>query len=103
MLVYEPIPDLRPPNIAGNNTSATGTSFSVTIQALDDVSVLHCTGRITVGGEDVLHRAVGSQPLGRRIVLDLADVAIDAAGLGALVSLRGWAVASGTELKLMNL
>jgi len=37
-------------------------------------------------------------------VLDLAEIiAVDAAGLGILVSLRAWAKESGVVLKLMNL
>jgi hypothetical protein len=37
-------------------------------------------------------------------VLDLAEItAIDAAGVGILVSLRGWAKTTGARLKLMNL
>ncbi len=77
--------------------------LSMTIQKLGDVSVFHCSGRITAGEENPLRTAVRSQSGVRAVVLDLADVtAIDAAGVGMLVSLRGWSKASGTELKLMN-
>jgi anti-anti-sigma factor len=78
--------------------------LSVTVQDLGDVSVLRCTGRITLGDTDTLRTAVRHRLLASTIVLDLAGVtAIDAAGLGTLVDLRSWAVANGTDLKLMNL
>src|SRR2546423_9275476 len=70
-----------------------------------DVTVLHCMGRITAGEacatlrESVLHYAETEI-----VVLDLAEVtAIDAAGIGALLSIRSWARAMGKKLKLQNL
>jgi hypothetical protein len=40
----------------------------------------------------------------RAVILDLADInAVDARGLGVLVSLRAWAKETGTALKLMNM
>ena len=75
--------------------------LTLTIQKLGDV--IHCSGRITAGEEDLLRTAVRNQSRIRTAVLDLADIsAIDAAGVGMLVSLRSWSKASGTELKLMN-
>ncbi len=77
--------------------------LNMTIQKLEDVSVFHCSGRITAGEEDLLRNAVRSQSRARTIVLDFAGVsAVDAAGLGMLVSLRAWSKTTGTELKLMN-
>jgi anti-anti-sigma factor len=78
--------------------------LNITIQKLGDVSVFHCSGRIAAGEEERLRAAVRNQARSRTIVLDLAEVtAIDAAGVGMLVSLRAWSQASGSELKLMNL
>ncbi len=77
--------------------------LSMTIQKLGDASVFHCSGRITAGEEDLLRTAVRNQRRIRTLVLDLADIsAIDAAGLGMLVSLRACSKSSGAELKLMN-
>lgn len=72
--------------------------LTVTTHQLDEVVVLHCQGRIVRGEEDsLLCEAV--QHYGGEVILDLSDVtAIDAAGVGALVSLQ----AAGIYLKLMN-
>lgn len=77
-----------------------------TIHDLGDVAILECDGRITAEYADDVRKAVfgpGREPLSQ-LVLDLKDIGdIDAAGLGALVTLRIWMLARGTELKLMNL
>jgi anti-anti-sigma factor len=71
---------------------------TVNIQNAGDIVVLRCQGRIVRGEESALLCAAVRQH-GQDIVLDLADVtAIDAAGIGALVSLQ----AAGIYLKLMN-
>jgi anti-anti-sigma factor len=76
----------------------------LTIQNLSDVTVFRCEGRITFAYADMLRIAVLKQPRNRVAVLDLAEVcAVDAAGLGMLVSLRNWARTNGMALKLMNL
>lgn len=76
----------------------------MTIQKLGDVSIFHCSGRITAGHEDLLRAAVRRQSRAHTIVLDLAEIdAVDAAGLGMLVSLREWTKGNGPELKLMNI
>lgn len=78
--------------------------LSLRIHDLGDVAVFHCTGRITADVRHTLRDAVMKRPHSRVAVLDLAEVtAVDAAGLGALVSLQNWARANGTRLKLMNL
>jgi anti-anti-sigma factor len=57
-----------------------------------------------MGDGDALQNAVSRQQPLRVAVLDLAEIsAIDAAGLGSLLSVRKWAGGTGTELKLMNL
>jgi anti-sigma B factor antagonist len=78
--------------------------LSLTVHILGDVTVFQCVGRITFAYADALRIAVIKQPRVRVAVLDLARVsAIDAAGLGMLVSLRKWSRSNGLKLKLMNL
>ena len=51
---------------------------------------------------EALRNAVLSQPYVQTVVLDMKEIRdIDAAGLGVLASLRGWAKGTGTEVKLM--
>jgi anti-anti-sigma factor len=77
---------------------------SLTVQILGNATVFQCVGRITFAYADALRIAVIRQPRVRVAVLDLAQVsAIDAAGLGMLVSLRKWSTSNGLTLKLMNL
>lgn len=76
----------------------------LTIDELDDLVVFRCAGRIVAGEAGILRNAVLTQSRIRVAVLDLAEVsAVDAAGLGALLSLRRWAETTGAELKLLNL
>ena len=72
--------------------------LQVTIEELDDTAILHCTGRIVYGDETrILCAALKHRK--RNIVLDLSRVeAIDAAGIGALISLQ----AAGIYLRLWN-
>jgi len=78
--------------------------LSLTIQKLEDVTVIRCVGRMVIPYAEVLRNAVFRQLRIRTLVLDLADViAVDAAGLGMLASLRTWAKETRIELKLMNL
>ncbi len=72
--------------------------LTVTVQDLGEVVILRCLGRIVRGDEAAILCSAIQQER-RNIVLDLAQVdAIDAAGIGALVSLQ----AAGVYLKLMN-
>ncbi len=72
--------------------------LTVTVQNLGDVTILRCVGRIVRGEETALSCAAVHQQT-RNIILDLAEVdAIDAAGIGLLVSLQ----AAGVYLTLMN-
>jgi anti-anti-sigma factor len=76
----------------------------LTMQNLGDVTVFRLAGRITAGDFDGLRDAFRSQRFARIAVLDLAEVsAIDAAGLGMLLSLRAWSCSHGIRFKLMNL
>ncbi len=71
--------------------------LNVTVQTLGDVAILHCHGRIVRGQETAILCATVQQH-GRDVILDLRKVdAIDAAGVGALVSLQ----AAGIYLRLM--
>ena len=77
--------------------------LTLRIQKLEDTTVIQCAGRIVIPYAEVLRIAVLRQLRPRTLVLDLADViAVDAAGLGTLVSLRAWAKETRTSLKLMN-
>ncbi len=72
--------------------------LKVTIQKLGGVAILRCQGRI-VRGQETAILCAAIQQNGRDVILDLRKVdAIDAGGIGALVSLR----AAGTCLKLMD-
>jgi anti-anti-sigma factor len=72
--------------------------LTVTVKESDEGVVLQCQGRIVRGDETAILCAAVRQE-GRNVTLDLAGVdAIDAAGIGCLVSLQ----ASGIYLKLLN-
>jgi len=72
--------------------------LTVTVENFEEITVVRCLGRI-VRGYDTVLLCSAAQQAGRNIVLDLTQVdAIDAAGMGALVSLQ----AAGVYLKLMN-
>src|SRR6267143_1783509 len=74
------------------------TMLTVTVKESDDGVVLQCQGRIVRGDETAILCAAVRQE-GRNVTLDLAGVdAIDAAGIGSLVSLQ----ASGIYLTLLN-
>jgi anti-anti-sigma factor len=74
------------------------TMLTVTVKESDDGVVLQCQGRIVRGDETAVLCAAVRQE-GRNVTLDLTDVdAIDAAGIGCLVSLQ----ASGIYLTLLN-
>lgn len=64
--------------------------LTLRIQQLGDVTIVHCIGRIAFPYVSGLRVALLQQLRTRTLVLDHVDtVAIDAAGLGALVSLSG--------------
>jgi anti-sigma B factor antagonist len=78
--------------------------LNITIDNLGDTAILQCAGRMTIGQGDELQNAVLLQVPLPRLVLDLARVsAVDAAGLGLLVSARTLTRTMNTKLKLMNL
>jgi len=78
--------------------SGKGVRLTVTVQEVGGLAVLRCVGRIARGEETaILCTAVRQR--WREVVLDLSRVdAIDAAGIGALLSLQ----AAGIYLKLRD-
>ena len=71
--------------------------LNVTVEKLGDVAILRCQGRI-VRGQETAILCCAVQQHGRDVILDLRKVdAIDAAGIGVLVSLQ----AAGIYLRLM--
>jgi anti-anti-sigma factor len=77
--------------------------LNVTVKNVGDAAVLHCVGRIVAGEAGGLRDAVMRQANKSVVVLDLTEVgAIDAAGLGLLISLQTVACTVGFDLKLMN-
>jgi anti-sigma B factor antagonist len=78
--------------------------LQITTHNLGNATIFRCTGRITLEHADLLRMTVLKHAPVSIAVLDLAEItAIDAAGVGALVSLRWWAKTTGVRLKLMNL
>jgi anti-anti-sigma factor len=76
--------------------------LTLRVQKLGDVAIIHCVGRIMFPYASELRGIVGHLRT-RVLVLDLLNTfAVDAAGLGALVSLRAWAKQNNSMLKLMN-
>ena|SRR5215469_953918 len=80
------------------------TMLSLTIHNLGEVTLVRCAGRITADSGNILRDGVVGHVHGPTAVLDLGEVsAVDAAGLGMFLLVRGWAHATGRELKLLNL
>ena len=72
--------------------------LTVTIEESEKNVILHCVGQIVRGWETSLLCAAMGQA-DRNIIVDLSHVdAIDAAGVGALISLQ----AAGLYLQMMN-
>ena len=72
--------------------------LTVNVESISEIAVLRCSGRIVRGHETALLCSAMQQE-SRNVVLDLTEVdAIDAAGVGALLSLQ----AAGVYLKLLN-
>lgn len=77
--------------------------LEITTHILGNATMFRCAGRITVEEADKLRMFVMKHS-SRIAVLDLAEItAMDAAGVGILVSLHWWAKTTGARLKLMNL
>jgi len=77
--------------------------LTVRIERLAETTVVHCAGRMILPDSHRL-RSIHRHVCTCTLVLDLANVtAVDASGLGGLLSLRAAAIENGTALKLMNL
>ena len=76
-------------------------------RAVDGVTIVDCSGRITLGEGSVVLRDAVKDLLGKgskKILLNLGDVNyIDSSGIGELVSAYTTVKNQGGELKLLNL
>ena len=82
-------------------------SMKVGSRQVDGVTIVDCSGRITLGEGSVILRDTVRELLGKgnkKIVLNLQDVNyIDSSGIGELVSAFTAVRKEGGELKLLNL
>ena len=82
-------------------------SMKVGSRVVDGVTIVDCSGRITLGEGSVILRDTVRDLLGKgnkKIVLNLQDVNyIDSSGIGELVSSFSSVRNRGGELKLLNL
>ena len=82
-------------------------SMKTSIRQVDGVSIVDCSGRITLGEGSVILRDTVRELLSKgqkKILLNLGDVSyIDSSGIGELVSAFTTARKEGGELKLLNL
>ncbi len=77
--------------------------LNIETRVAEDVTVISCKGRIAYGAEAAALSGEFAElaPQTRRVVIDLGDVEmIDAAGLGALISVALAAQASQCSVKL---
>lgn len=82
-------------------------SMKISTRSVDGVSILDCSGRITLGEGSITLRDTVRDLLGKgqkKILLNLGDVSyIDSSGIGELVSAFTTVRNQGGELKLLNL
>jgi anti-sigma B factor antagonist len=82
-------------------------NLKVSTRQVDGVSIVDCSGRITLGEGSVVLRDTVKDLLSKgqkKIVLNLGDVNyIDSSGIGELVSAYTTAKNQGGELKLLKL
>lgn len=77
--------------------------LNLRIENLGDITLVHCVGRMVFPYNREFRIRLLQQLQTRTLVLEFVDtIAIDASGLGLLVSLRTWATQTGRALKLMN-
>jgi anti-anti-sigma factor len=80
------------------NSGRIENMLTINVESTSEVVVLRCSGRIVCGHETALLCSAMQQE-SRNVVVDLTEVdAVDAAGVGALLSLQ----AAGVYLKLLN-
>ncbi len=78
--------------------------LNFTAQRFGAIILFRCAGRFVSGDAERLRDAIHAQTNARAIVLGLAEIStIDAAGVGMLASVHGWAKSIGRGFKLMNL
>jgi len=81
--------------------------MKIDTRSVGDISVLDCSGKITLGEGTMAIRNTVREVLkngGKKIVLNLADVNyIDSSGIGELVSSYTTVTNQGGHLKLLNL
>ena len=82
-------------------------SMKISTRQVDGVTVVDCSGRITLGEGSITLRETVSQLLSqnqKKILLNLADVNyVDSSGIGELVSAFTTVRKQGGDLKLLNL
>jgi anti-sigma B factor antagonist len=82
-------------------------NLKVSTRQVDGVSIVDCSGRITLGEGSIVLRDTVKDLLGKgqkKILLNLGDVNyIDSSGIGELVSAYITAKNQGGELKLLKL
>ena len=82
-------------------------SMKVSTRQVDGVTIVDCSGRITLGEGSIILKDTVRELLSKsqkRILLNLGDVNyIDSSGIGELVSAFTTARNQGGELKLLNL
>jgi anti-anti-sigma factor len=74
------------------------------VECLQDVAVVHCSGRMVRGAAlDEFRRRIEQLERVRVLVLDVSEVDhVDAGGLGALLRVRRWAALRSAKVKLVN-
>jgi anti-sigma B factor antagonist len=81
--------------------------MKISTRTVDGVSILDCSGRITLGEGSITLRDTVRELLGKgqkKILMNLGDVTyIDSSGIGELVSAFTTVRNQGGELKLLNL
>ncbi len=90
-------------NPFSNQDKESKLKLSLEIRATEDITVVHCRGRIVYRDEAAAlsDKVAGLLPRTRRLVLELSAVdMIDGAGLGELAVILMWAQAGGCSVKL---
>jgi anti-anti-sigma factor len=74
------------------------------VECLQDVAVVHCSGRMVRGvALNEFRRRIEQLEHVRLLILDVSEVDhLDAGGLGALLHLRRWATQRCAKVKLVN-
>ena len=80
--------------------------MQVSKRQVDDVAILDCDGKLTIGTGDVALRGAMLDEITdghKKILINLKNVtAIDSSGLGELIRCRATAAGNEAEVKLLN-